>query len=69
MAVFRDPDLPKKPGLAICDLDGDGRRYGLARDGLIIFVGSYQDCHNRAVLRAMTKLETRDLQDAAVGRL
>lgn len=67
MAVFRDPDLPKKPSLAICDLDGDGRRYGLIRDGLIIFVGSDQACHNRTVL--LTKPETRDLQDAAVGRL
>lgn len=57
----------QKTGPEMWDLDGDGKRFAVAVDGLIRFAGSREECERRLTL--LTLPTTRDEQDKRLGRI
>ena len=56
-----------KTGPEMWDLDGDGKRFAVAVDGVIRFTGSREECEQR--LGILTQPTTREQQDKRLGRI
>lgn len=65
-AAVEDEMKTTKAGIEIWDLDGNGIRYAVARDGLVRYVGTREQCLQRAEILA--EPTDRQRQDQMLAR-